>query len=257
MCYDVKISLESQLKRAERKGNLAAVEEIKEKLVPMTDLPLFHSCGFDHPDVLIYTDRSEDFPEIATWGLIPSWIEDVAQSTSIWNKTLNARGETIFDKSAFKDSALKNHCLIYIDGFYEHRHYNNETYPYYIFRKDEQPMILAGLYNEWTNPLTKGTHNYFSIITTKANPLMSRIHNNPKLKEARMPVILSEQFADNWLDPKSKNRDSDIMKEILAPYTENEITAHTVNRLRGKNRTGNSIQATEPFIYAGLPEIDF
>src|SRR5690606_4383260 len=109
MCYDVKISLESQLKRAARKGDLAAVEEIKERLVPLTDLPRLHSCGFGHPDVLIYTDRSNDFPEIATWGLIPSWIVDVAQSNSIWNKTLNARGETIFDKNAFKDSAVKNH----------------------------------------------------------------------------------------------------------------------------------------------------
>jgi len=35
MCYDIKTNLEAQLSRANRKGDLQAISEIKEKLVPL------------------------------------------------------------------------------------------------------------------------------------------------------------------------------------------------------------------------------
>lgn len=145
MCYDIKASLESQLKRAKRKGDLIAVEEIIENLIPYTDLPIHHASGFSHPELLIYTDRQPEYPEVATWGLVPQWVDDEEQLKNFWNNTLNARGETIFDKPSFRDSAQHHRCIIYIDGFYEHHHFNNNTYPFYIYRKDKQPLAIAGL----------------------------------------------------------------------------------------------------------------
>ena len=45
MCYDIKASLETQLKRAKRNNDEVAITEIIEKLGPQTQLPLFHaSC---------------------------------------------------------------------------------------------------------------------------------------------------------------------------------------------------------------------
>ena len=38
-------------------------------------------------------------------------------------------------------------------------------------------------------------------MTTKVNELMRKIHNNSKLVEARMPLILSEESENNWLKP--------------------------------------------------------
>lgn len=116
-----------------------------------------------------------------------------------WNNTLNARGETIFEKPSFRTSAKNHRCIIYVAGFYEHHHYNNKTYPFFIYRKDAQPMALAGLWSEWKNPDTGGRLNTFSIVTTKGNKMMARIHNNPKLKEPRMPVILPSELEDEWL----------------------------------------------------------
>ncbi len=74
MCYDIKASLEAQLHRARRRADAQAVEEIIEKLAPLTDLPIYHTFGFSHPDLLIYTDRSPEFPEVATWDLVPHWV---------------------------------------------------------------------------------------------------------------------------------------------------------------------------------------
>ncbi|WP_323028302.1 SOS response-associated peptidase [Gelidibacter japonicus] len=257
MCYDIKASVESQLKRAERKGDRKAVNEIMERLVPLTDLPLFHAMGFDHPSLLIYTDRSPEFPEVATWGLIPHWVRDEAQMKKMWNSTLNARGETIFEKNSFRAAAKKSRCLIYVDGFYEHHHFNKETYPFFIHRKDKEPMILAGLYNEWNNPDTCGKLTSFSIVTTTGNSMMGQIHNNPKLDGPRMPVILPDELADKWFIEYKDELDKRSIEELVREYPATELSAYTVDKLRGKNSKGNSKKASKPFYYAELPELEF
>ena len=84
MCYDIKASLKGQLKRARHKNDARAVEEIIETLIPLTDLPLYHSSGFSHPELLIYTDRYPNYPEVATWGLVPAWVKDEEQLKKQW-----------------------------------------------------------------------------------------------------------------------------------------------------------------------------
>lgn len=257
MCYDIKTSVETQLKRAKQKGDKSAEEEIMERLIPLTDLPLFHSMGFSHPTVLIYTDRSPDFPEVATWGLLPHWVSDTAQMKKTWNNTLNARGETIFEKSSFRDAAKHARCLIYVDGFYEHHHFNKETYPFYIYRRDNEPMIFAGLYSEWNNPETGGKMNTFSIVTTNGNTMLSKIHNNPKLDGPRMPVILPEELADKWLIAYNDELDKQSIAELIKEYPADELTAHTVHKLRGKKSLGNSEGVSDYYHYPELLPLEF
>ena len=38
-------------------------------------------------------------------------------------------------------------CLI--PGFYEWRHDGDRMQPYYIHRKDNQPLVFAGLWSRW------------------------------------------------------------------------------------------------------------
>lgn len=252
MCYDIKASLEAQLNRARRRNDRQAIEEIMEKLVPLTDLPIYHASGFVHPELLIYTDRSPEFPEVATWGLVPHWVRDREQLKKTWNNTLNARGETIFEKPSFRDSARHHRCIIHIDGFYEHHHYKGSTYPFFIFRKDGKPLALAGLWSEWKNPETNGVINTFTIVTTTANPLMAKIHNNPKLKEARMPLILPETHEDKWLEPIQDELDIQSIRELIREIPENRLAANTVNRLRGKEYMGNVKEISEKVEYGEL-----
>ncbi|MFO7719873.1 MAG: hypothetical protein R6W85_05460 [Gillisia sp.] len=40
-------------------------------MVPLTDLPIYHTTGFSHPKLLIYTDLSPWHPEVSIWGLVP------------------------------------------------------------------------------------------------------------------------------------------------------------------------------------------
>jgi len=250
MCYDVKTSLEAQLKRAKRNQDLKAIEEIVEKLGPLTDLPLHHASGFSHPEVLIYTNQDRFYPIVATWGLIPHWVNNVDQQKKIWNSTLNARVETIFEKPAFRDAANEKRCIFYVDGFYEHHHFKNNTYPFFIHRKSNEPIALAALWSEWIHPEHGGTIHSFSIVTTVGNGMMAKIHNNPKLKEPRMPLILSDDREEQWLSSHSDFEKE--LKELLNRNDKVELEAHTVGKLRGKNYAGNTASITDEVKYMEL-----
>ena len=252
MCYDIKASLESQLRRAELISDEVMIEELREKLKPFIENQLHHASGYAHPKTLIYTDKKPFLPVVSVWGLIPHWVKDNNQRIQFWNNTLNARGETIFDKPSFRDSAKNKRCVIILDGFYEHHHYNGKTYPFLIQHKSKEPITVAGLWSEWLDKETGEIINSFTIITTKANNLLAKIHNNPKLKEPRMPVILPEGEIENWLQPIKNEADRKLIEELITPYPADNLEAYTVHRLRGKNALGNVPEASEELKYEEL-----
>jgi len=49
------------------------------------------------------------------WGLIPSWAKD----TKIASSTINARGDTVATKPAFRAAYKRRRCLVLADGYYE------------------------------------------------------------------------------------------------------------------------------------------
>lgn len=252
MCYDIKASLESQLKRATQRGDAEAIQQIELKLLPLTDLPLFHASGFSHPTLLIYTNQSPDLPELATWGLAPDWIKDRGQLQKFWNNTLNARGETLFEKPSFRDAAKHQRCLIYIDGFYEHHHYNGKSYPYFIESIHGNPLVLGGLWNEWTDRVTGEIINTFTIVTTPGNSLLSQIHNNPKLSGPRMPLLLIPEQEDLWLQEMVNPMDQKVVESLIQPFPDQQLKAYPVQKLRGKNYLGNVPDVSKEMIYPEL-----
>jgi len=252
MCYDIKTSLESQLRRAEFNSDEQDIRELKEKLKPFVETNLYHASGYAHPHTLIYPDANPFLPTISVWGLIPAWVRDTAKKAQLWNATLNARGESIFEKPSFRDSAKNRRCIIILDGFYEHHHKQGKTFPYFIQKKSGAPMTVAGLWSEWLDKATGELVNSFTIVTTKANALLTKIHNNPKLKEARMPVLLADEDIDTWLQPITGEADKKAITALIKPWEGEELIAYTVRRLRGKEAIGNVPEATEEFHYPEL-----
>ncbi len=252
MCYDIKATPTAQFQRARRQMEAAIFEEMRQNRLPQTHLPLHHATGFSHPKLLIYTNQSPDMPSVSTWGLIPHWVKDKTQSRKIWNSTLNARSETIFEKPSFRDSAQNKRCIIQVDGFYEHHHFNGKTYPFFIHHHQHQPLSLAGLWSEWVDRQTGEILNTFAIVTTKANPLMAKIHNNPKLPEPRMPLILPQEWEDKWLQSIGDELDKKAIQELMVSFPESELEAHTVNKLRGKNYLGNIPSVSDRVEYEEL-----
>lgn len=252
MCYDVKAQLKTQLKRAKRHGDAKVVKEIEENLAPLTDLPLYHASGFQHPKLLIYTQDRPFVPVIATWGLIPYWVKSTDQKNQLWNKTINARGETLLEKASFRVPALQQRCLVYVDGFYEHHHLNKQAYPFYISLKNKEAMCFAGVYDLWQHPNTGEETLSFTVVTTQGNALLQRIHNNPKVSGPRMPLILQENEAEEWLKEEEEHLISTKITALLNPLPEKELVYHSVTKLRGKGYVGNIPSISEPVEYPEL-----
>lgn len=261
MCYDIKASLAAQKSRAERSGDLSAAQEIEMLLRKNTTLPQSHLNGFTHPVLGLYTSEHPEQMSLGQWGLIPHWFEGSYPELKF--NTLNARGESMFEKAAFSQAAEQYRGILLIDGFYEHQHRNSRIYPHFIYRQDKNPLAVACICqrrllgdNHDTaeprahRPISASVALTFSIVTIKANALMSTIHNNPKIKEPRMPLILDHDMQAQWLEPiteRSKAFEyvpSDASNALkLSEYFMSqsrgiELKAHTVAPLRKKRSTG-------------------
>ena len=246
MCYDIKSQLESQLKYAKR-YTPELVPEILEKLAPYLDkLDHQHTSAFKQPKLLIYSDLKVA-PQIAQWGLIPHWTKNELDADKIWSKTINARGEHIFDKPSFKLAAEKQRGILVVDGFFEHKHVNKKAYPHFIRAESKETLNLGCLWDVWENTQTNIKLKTFSIITTRATAFMEVIHNNPQLNEGRMPLILDDKNLSTWLS----DVDSDKIKALIQP-NKIKLKAHPVKAIRGKNIMTNISNVTDEHYYHEL-----
>jgi putative SOS response-associated peptidase YedK len=135
----------------------------------------------------------------ARWGLVPFWSKD----EKIGYKCINARSETASTSPAFRGSyKSKRRCLIPACGFYEWMKHPFGKKPYYITSSDDSLLAFAGLWDAWKKPDGQ-TLTTFTILTTTANQLISRLHD-------RMPVILEPENYRAWLE-------ADDPRELLKP----------------------------------------
>ena len=106
---------------------------------------------------------------------------------------INARSETLHEKRSFSKPLATKRCLIIADGYYEWQKQSDGTkQPCWIHPSDGGTMLLAGLW-ESNRRATDKTVRSCTIITTEANSALADIHD-------RMPVMLSDNLADRWLD---------------------------------------------------------
>lgn len=241
MCYDVAYQTKRTLEYARRRGyDPKTIEELEERWERVKDIPArFHASGFEHPHLITFTNEDPWVPQAFYWGLIPFWVKDVKSALQTANRTLNARGESIFEKPSFRDAARYRRCLILIDHFYEHHHHKGKTYPFLIKLKNDEPMMLGGLWSEWTNVETGEIVQSISIVTTEGNELLSEIHNNPKMEGPRMPLLLAKDVQEQWLQPMHSKTDQEAIQALIQAYPADEMEAYPVGRLRGKHAAGN------------------
>jgi len=170
------------------------------------------------------------------WGLVPWWSEG---PKSMKLTTFNARIETIATSRVYREALEKRRCAIFADGYFEwHKELDGSKTPVWIYRKDEQPFVFAGLWETWRSRETNERLRSCTIITQPPNEFAERIHS-------RMPVVLDVDEARAWLEP-GKGKPADLL-EILAPSPAALWTAHDVDR-----RVGN-FRYDDPGLIAELP----
>lgn len=228
-------------------------EELKKSMPEM-----YYENGYNHPELagLFLDEDGQMTAGKFQWGLIPMWVKDSVSAAKLANHTLNARGETIFEKPSFRNAARYRRCILPVDGFYEYHHTpDGLKIPFYIKPKKDEKMLLAGLWEEWDNEKEGIFRRTCTIVTTKGSPMLSKIHNNPKLKEPRMPVILHPEMAEKWVLPDEEHHGritSTDVEDLIRPYDDSELEAYTVRKLMGKDGVGNSPLASEPYEYEDL-----
>ncbi len=205
--------------------------------------PIYHGNGFTFLKWPIITSESPDVIDFYNWGLIPFWVKTLEDAFNIKKGTLNAQGETVFNKPSFKYSIINKRCLVLSSGFFEWQHVGKNIYPYYIFPKDDDLMAMGGIYSEWINKEDGEIFHTFSIITTEANTLMAQIHNTKK----RMPFILTKEKEKEWLNPVLSQPQ---IAALIKPLDDDFLKAHTVSRLVSSVKENTNVEmAQQPFNY--------
>jgi putative SOS response-associated peptidase YedK len=185
--------------------------------------PVYHAIGFEFAPMPVITIKEPQKVQAYLWGLIPHWCSTLDDAKKLRTQTLNAKGETIFEKPAFRNYTA-NRCIVMADGFFEWMEHKGKKYPHYVQLNDAELFGFAGLYAHWTDKQTGELLRTFTIITTEANPLMARIHNVKK----RMPVIFEQHHWKQWLDPSLSKEQA---LSLLTPCADKILKAYTISRL--------------------------
>jgi putative SOS response-associated peptidase YedK len=207
MCgrYSISVSKKELSEYLEKYYN---IELLDEKI----ELPRYNIAP-SQSALSIINDKTKYRVGLLKWGFTPDFAKDDKMSI------INARMETIDTLPSFKKSFLERRCLIIADGFYEWERSTSTKTPYRFALRNKKLFAFAGLWGVFKDSLGNKTYNC-TIITTKANELISSIHD-------RMPVILDEEKAKIWLDPNIK--DANALKQILNPYDSSEMELYQVS----------------------------
>jgi len=208
MCYTVKIDLT----REQLENRFGA--RFRE---PHRYRPGAKVNAFSLPALPVICNDDPREIRLFTWGLIPYWVKNAEDATSIRTKTFNAKAETLAEKPSFRAAFSRRRCLVLTNGFYEWQAVEKRKIPYFISLKKTEAFALAGLYENWTHPATGEILSSFTVVTTRANALMEEIHNVKK----RMPVILEPGREDQWLNLLA----DPVAEGILEPYPDAGMVA--------------------------------
>jgi putative SOS response-associated peptidase YedK len=185
--------------------------------------------------IVRFVDGKRSFA-LMRWGLLPSWVQDPKGFPLL----INARGESVLHKPAFRNAMRRRRCLIPNDGFYEWSA-GAPKQPYFVHAAPRTagsapPLAFAGLWETWTGPNGEELDTV-AIVTTTASRTLASIHE-------RMPVFVPQRAFDLWLD--CANVDAEVAAALIAPAENSLLEAHEVSP--AVNRVANDWAALiEPF----------
>ena len=140
------------------------------------------------------------------WGLIRSGRVN-ARGRPVLETLINARSETVFDKSAF-DGVQR--AVVPATGWYEWTGSARKKQPWRIQRKDGGLIYFAAIYDVWTAP---GGILVPQVATITCEPSadVRDIHH-------RMGVILDQDHISQWF-----GADETAAKALLVPYPDGSL----------------------------------
>jgi putative SOS response-associated peptidase YedK len=176
--------------------------------------PRFNVAPTQPVPVVIIENGARHF-RLMRWGLLPAWVKDPRKFTLL----INARSETLLEKPAFKNAIKRRRCLIPADGYYEWHTSDQRKRPYFIHRRDGQPVGFAALAETWMGPNGEELDTV-AIVTAAASPDLAVLHH-------RVPVTIAPGDFDRWLDARA--HDVETAMALLSAPREGEFAWHEVS----------------------------
>ena len=120
---------------------------------------------------------------------------------------INARSETVFDKSAFADT---RRAVVPADGWYEWTGTKGRKTAWEIRPRDGSPLWFAAIYDVWAGPGGIEVPQV-ATLTCPPNGDVQAIHD-------RMGVILALQDVKVWLAG-----DTDAARALFRPWPDGQL----------------------------------
>ena len=156
----------------------------------LPDVPNYNICPTNSVHIVRSGETGRQLRAMR-WGFLPHWYKSQSDGPLL----INARGETVAEKPAFRSACRDRRAIIIATGFYEWtKDGDGKRLPWYFQRRDGAPIAFAGIWQSWgrENPM-----DTCAIVTTAANSEVSAIHH-------RMPLILEPADWALWLGEAGK-----------------------------------------------------
>jgi putative SOS response-associated peptidase YedK len=171
------------------------------------------------------------------WGLVPFRAGD----RRIGYATINARGEDLPTRLAFRESFKSRRCLVPANGFYGWARLDATTkQPYRIGMADDGVFAFAGLWARWNDKISGQLVRSFCIVTTPPNELCAQSRD-------RMPMILDRDDYARWLGEATASLEE--LHRLIRPFPAERMRAHKVGQRVGNPRNDDP-QLIEPLVEA-------
>jgi putative SOS response-associated peptidase YedK len=203
------------------------------------NFPARYNVAPTQPIPIVRLNEGQRQFALVRWGLIPAWVKD----PRTFSLLINARGETVNDKPAYRNAMKRRRCLVPADGFYDWKEERGVRRPHVVRPKaggPGGPIAFAGLWECWMGPNGEEMETC-AIITTRASRDIAHIHD-------RMPVIVPPDAFDFWLD--CANVDALTAAALIAPSPAGLLEVYEVSS--AVNHAANDSPALiEPLAAAG------
>ena len=183
--------------------------------VEQPNFPPRHNIAPTQPIPVVMLEHGARHFRLMRWGLIPYWVKDPRQFALL----INARSETVLEKPAFKNAIRRRRCLVPADGYYEWQPSGGRKRPFFIYRRDRQPLGFAGVAETWMGPNGEELDTV-AIVTSAASADMSMLHD-------RVPVLIDEQSVARWLDCSEDS--AEPVMGLMAPPRAGTFAWHEVS----------------------------
>ncbi|MEL7025631.1 MAG: SOS response-associated peptidase [Pseudomonadota bacterium] len=150
------------------------------------------------------------------WGLIPVGRKN-ARGRPVLETIVNARSETVFDKSAFADVGRG---VVPADGWYEWTGAKGRKTPWRISSKDKALVYFAAITDVWAGPGGIKVPQV-ATVTCEPNGDVRDIHH-------RMGALLSADEIETWLTAREE-----VAKSILRPLADGLLSVEKMSTFPG------------------------